>query len=144
MASPNLADPIYDALRLNSPVASVLSVYEAAPAIFTRRPVPAKAKYPMIVCAGDVTRVDQDLLVDEMPRIIRDISIFGQNDTTAHYRAIESLGLMVRDLFHRKPASIIVPGWTVLDIIAQGPIVGPTDDDTTVHRLVTLTVRLSN
>ncbi len=88
----------------------------------------------MIVCAGDVTRTDQDLLTDPVQRVTRDISIFGANPKD--YRTVESLGLMVRDLFHRKPASIIVPSWAVLDIVAQGPIVGPTDDDTTVHRLV--------
>lgn len=144
MSSPDLATPIYDALRLDSLIAAALPAYSGGKTVFTRRPVPSDAPYPMIVCAGDVTRTDQDLIVDPMPIIIRDVSVFGLNDTAAHYRAVESLGLLVRDLFHRKPANLIVPGWNVLDIICQGPIVGPTDDDTTVHRLVTLIVRLSS
>jgi hypothetical protein len=131
-------------MRTDSLIAAALAIYSGAPAIFTRRPVPNDATYPMIVCAGDVTRSDQDLITDPLPVIIRDISVFGQNDTASHYRATEALGLLVRDLFHRKPANLVVPGWNVLDIVCQGPIVGPTDDDTTVHRLVTLTVRLSN
>lgn len=146
MSSADLADPIRNALIGNGPIAAALAIYSGSPAIFTRRPVPSGATYPMIVCAGDVTRSDQDMISDPMPVIIRDISIFGQNGTTGasnQYRAVEALGLMVRDLFHRQRQSLSVPGWSVLDVICNGPVVGPTDDDTTVHRLVTLTIRLS-
>lgn len=143
MISPDLATPIYEALIGNSAIAAALAIYQGEPAVFTRRPSPKDATYPMIICAGDVTRTDEDLIVDPMPVILRDISIFGQNDSAAHYRTMEGLGLAVRDLFHRQRQSLLVAGWSIVDIVAHGPIVGPTDDDTTVHRLVTLTVRLS-
>lgn len=143
MSSPDLADPIRNALIGNTAITAALAAYQGEPTVFTHRPAPSKAPYPMIICAGDVTRADEDLIVDPIPVIIRDISIFGQNDNAAHYRAVEALGLAVRDLFHRQRLSLSVPGWSVLDVVCNGPIVGPTDDDTTVHRLVTLTVRLS-
>lgn len=143
MASPDLATPIYNALIGNAGIATVLAAYSGAPAVFTRRPVPKDAKFPLIVAAGDVTRTDQDFISTPIPVVIRDLSVFGQNDTPAHYRAVEALALAARDLFHRNRAALIVPGWSVVDIVCNGPIVGPTDDDTTVHRLVTLTIRLS-
>lgn len=143
MSSPDLSAPIFAALTGNTAIAAMLPTYVGAKTVFTARPAPADATYPMIISAGDVTRTDQDFVNNPLPVVIRDISIFGQNDTPAHSRAVESLALMVRDLFHRQRQSLSVSGWNVLDIVCHGPIVGPTDDDTTVHRIVTLTVRLS-
>ncbi len=37
MSSPDLADPIYDALRLDGAIAAALAVYDNEPAVFTRR-----------------------------------------------------------------------------------------------------------
>jgi hypothetical protein len=143
MASADLPAPLYAAIIGNGPIAAALATYQGAPAAFTRRPVPKDALYPMVITAGDVTRTDQDFINNPLPVIIRDISVFGQNDTAAHSRAVDAIALMVRDLFHRQRQSLSVPGWKVLDIVCRGPIVGPTDDDTTVHRLITMTVRLS-
>jgi hypothetical protein len=143
MASPNLAAPLYAALIGNADVAAALPAYNGAVTVFTARPVPTDAPYPMIITAGDVTRTDEDLISSQLPVIVRDIAIFGQNDAPAHSRAVEALALTVRDIFHRQRGSLSVPGWSVLDIVCTGPITGPTDDDTTVSRIVTLKVRLS-
>lgn len=143
MAIPDLSPAIYAALIGASDIADNLASYEGAPAVFTRRPVPPKAGYPMIVADGDVAVTDQDMITGALPVVVRDISIYGQNDSSAHYRAVEALGRAVRDLFHRNRQSLSVPGWDVLDIICRGPLVGPTDDEVSASRIVTLTVRLS-
>jgi len=143
MASADLSTPIFTALMGNSGIVSALPDYSTAKTVFTARPVPKDAGYPMILSAGDVVRTNQDFINDPVHVATRDISIFGQNDTPAHLRAVESLALMVFDLFHRQRQSLSVPGWRVLDIVCKGPIVGPVDDDTSVHRVVTLTARLS-
>jgi hypothetical protein len=143
MASPDLSAPIFAALTSNTAIAAALPSYAGAKTVFTASPAPADASYPMIVTPNDVTRTDQDFINNPLPVIVRDISIFGQTDTTAHARAVESLALMVRDLFHRQRQSLSVSGWTVLDIVCKGPFPGPVDDDKTIHRIVELTVRLS-
>ena len=143
MVSPDLSAPVFAALTGNTAIAVALPTYAGAKTVFTARPVPKDATYPMIVTAGDVVRTDQDFVDSPFVVVTRDISIFGQNDTPTHVRAVESLALMVRDLFHRERASLSVSGWQVVDIVCKGPIVGPVDDDTSVHRLVSMTVRLS-
>jgi hypothetical protein len=145
-SSPDLSAPLYAALSGNSDITALLGQWQGSSSIFTNRPVPADAAYPMIVTAGDVTRSDQDLIADPVLEIIRDISIFGQNTSTGNVnqtRTCDSIALKVRDLFHRQRASLTVDGWNVVDIVAQGPIVGPVDDDASVHRLISLTIRLS-
>lgn len=145
-SSPDLSAPLYAALMGNSDIVALLGQWQDSASIFTNRPTPPDAAYPMIVTAGDVTRSDQDLIADPVLEIVRDVSIFGQNTSTGNVnqtRVCDSIALKVRDLFHRQRASITVDGWDVLDIVATGPIVGPTDDDVSVHRLVTLTIRLS-
>lgn len=141
MASPDLSAPIYAALTGNSAIANALATYEGAAAVFTRRPIPADCTYPLVISAGDVTRGNQDLINSPIQVIERDVSIYGLQP--ADYRTVETVALAVRDLFHRQRRSLIVPGWSVLDIVCGGPIAAPVDDDQQVGRLVTLTVRLS-
>lgn len=142
MSAPDLSPALYAALT-SAPFASSLASYLGAPAIFTRRPVPSDAPYPMIVAAGDVTVGDQDMIADPVVVIVCDVAVYGQNDTAAHYRTVEGIARGVRDLFHRNRASLNITGWSVLDIVCSGPFVGPTDDDTSAARIVTLTIRLS-
>jgi hypothetical protein len=137
----DLSDPLYAAIKGNTGIAAALSVYQGQPAIFTIRPVPKDAQFPMILVAGDITYGDEDFIDAEMPAIMRDIAIYGQNPV--HYRTVETLGYAVRDLFHRKRESLTVSGWSVTDIRCSGPIVAPVDDDTTVGRIVTLRIRLT-
>jgi len=143
MSAPDLSQPIYAALIGDTTIAAALPTYAGAPTVFTARPVPKDATYPMILAAGDIAVTDQDFIDDPLPVLVRDISVFGQNDTPAHVRAVETLALRVRTMFHRQRASLSVPSWNVLDIVCRGPVVGATDDDTTVHRLVSLTIRLT-
>lgn len=143
---PDLSLPLYAALTLNPDIVALLGEWQGTASIFTNRPTPPDAAYPMLVTAGDVTRSDDDLLDDPVLVIVRDISIFGQNTAVGgnnQTRICDNIALRVRDLFHRQRTSIEVDQWDVLDIVCQGPIVGPTDDDRSVHRMVTLTIRLS-
>lgn len=140
-SSPDLSDPLYAALTGTSDMLDGLAIYKGAPAVFTRRPVPDDCGYPLILTAGDVTHGDQDFIDAPLAVIVRDIAIYGKNPD--HYRTVEAIAFAVRDLFHRKRESLVVPGWNVVDIRCSGPIVAPVDDDHTCGRIVVLTVRLS-
>jgi hypothetical protein len=139
----DLAEPIRTALLEASGIANALPTYANAKTVFTRRPVPDNAPYPIIMVSSDVSVVDQDGVNDERPVIVRDIAVYGRNETPAHYRAVETLGYAIRTLFHRQRHALSVAGWNVIDIIASGPRAAPTDDLDTVGRLVELTVRLA-
>ena len=140
----NLSEAIRAALIGETAITSRLATYAEAPAVFTRRPAPSEADYPLIMVSPDITITDEDGVNDQRPVIIRDIAVYGRNDTAARYRNVEVVGYAIRDLFHRQRHVIDAPDdWNVIDVRAQGPRPAPVDDDTTVGRLVELTVRLS-
>ncbi len=141
----DLSGPIYTALVGTSDELDGLAMYEGALAVFTYRPIPDDCSYPLIIAAGDVTHGDQDFIDAPLGVIVRDIAVYGKKrgKDPEPYRTVERIALNVRDLFHRKRGSLIIPGWNVVDIRCTGPIVAPVDDDHTIGRLVTMTVRLS-
>ena len=134
--APALRDALIDAPTIYPSLAS----WQGEPAVHTRRPVPPDSGYPMIVVSPDVAITDEDGLNSDRPVVVRDILIYGQQP--AHYRTVESLGYAVRGLFHRARNSLSPAGYHVIDVRAQGPFPAPTDDENTVARAVSLTIRL--
>ena len=139
----DLAAPLRAALVGASSVTSRLSAYEGSYPVFTRRPMPAGAPYPVVMVSPDISVTDRDGVDDLQPVVERDIAVYGQNDTAAHYRDVEAIAYAVRALFHRRWRALTVSGWKVVSIIARGSIPAPTDDEQTVGRLVTLTITLA-
>jgi hypothetical protein len=123
---------------------AALPAYNSGKAIFTRRPVPSDAPYPMIVISPDVSVSEADGIRDDRPIVVRDIAVYGRNEPAAAYRQVEDIAYAVRHIFHRQRQSLFTNGeYDVIDVRASGPRPAPTDDQQTVGRLVELTVRLS-
>lgn len=139
----NLSEPIRTALLAEPTIADELSVYGDSRAIFTRRPVPDDATYPMIVVSQDIAVGDEDGIADFRPVITRDVIAYGHNSTPAKFRQIEALGYAIQALFHRQRQVLTVPDWSVISIIASGPRAAPVDDLETAGRLVELAIRLA-
>ena len=142
-SAPDLSGPVRAALVASSAVTSQLTAYAGSYPIFTRRPAPTDAPYPLIMISPDITLSEEDGVNDFRPVVERDVVVYGQNDTPAHYLAVESIARAVRDLFHRQWRAIDVTDWKVVEIRARGPVPAPTDDDETVGRLVALTISLA-
>jgi hypothetical protein len=140
---PDLSEPIRTALIGATDITTNLPTYLGSYPVFTRRPAPEDADYPMIIVSPDIAKSDQDGLNDQRPIITRDVVAYGQNDTVAKYDVVELLGRAIHDLFHRRWNAITVSGWKVVQIIASGPIPAPVDDDQTVARLVSLRIELA-
>lgn len=142
----DLGPPIRAALIAAATVGDRLAQYQGEPAVFTRRPVPADAQDPMVIVNPDTAITDEDGLTSERPVVLRDIAIYGRKgapgDPSDQTRLVESLGYSVRALFHRQKFSVQPEGYSVIGITAAGPFVAPVDDDVTVGRLVSLTIRL--
>lgn len=140
----DLAQPIRDSLLATDDVVNSLPAYVGGYPIFTRRPVPADAPYPMVVISSDVNIMDNDGVDDRRPIVIRDIITYGRNDSPEDYRTVEEIAYAVRTNFHGNRTSIDAsPEYGVIDVIARGPRPAPTDDEQTVGRLVELTIRLA-
>lgn len=148
--SADLAPAIRAALLAEPDVVSILPAYLSSFPIFTRRPVPESAPYPMIVVSSDVSVMDEDGVADLRPIVVKDVAIYGLNDTPEHYRAVESLAQIVRTLFHRRKPFTSVGVWSIIDFVASGPRVAPVEaiasaggSEPLTGRVVSLTIRLS-
>lgn len=127
-------------------IVELLGQYADAPSVFAFRPVPEGAADPMIIVNPDASISDQDGLTSDRPVVVRDIAIYGRKgppgDPTDQSPAVERLGYMIRELFHRKRFSVRPEGYSVTDVVATGPVPAPVDDDGEVGRVVSLTIRL--
>lgn len=142
----DLAVPLRSAIIGDATVTGELSAYMGSYPVFTKRPVPDDAPSKLIIVSPDIILSDEDGLSDLRPVITRDISVYGTNGvagTVDDYRSVERVGYALRDLFHRRPQAIAVSGYDVARIEVAGPMPAPADDDQTVGRMVTLTVRLA-
>jgi hypothetical protein len=139
----DLSTPIRNAIIAETSITSMLDAYKASFPVFTRVPAPDDAPYPMIIAHAQFGGGDEDGVNDLRPIVVRDVSVYGQNDSAEHYRATEALAFNVWELFHRQHNVITVTGWSVTDVRAQLPRPAPTDDEKTVARRVQLTIRLA-
>lgn len=134
------AKPESDAIR------ALLAEWQGEPCVFAYRPVPDDAGEPLMIINPDASIGDEDGLTSDRPVVIRDIAIYGPKgapgDPADKSPQVETLGYMIRRLFHRRKFSVQPEGYSVTDVVASGPIVAPVDDDATVGRLVSLTIRL--
>jgi hypothetical protein len=142
-ASLDISIPIRD--KVIETVGSSLPVYNGGVPVFTRRPVPVGAPFPMVVISSDITVTEEDGIDDMRSIITRDVITYGRNDTPESYRLVEEIAYALREAFHRNRQSLdlILQEWSVTDVRVTGPRPAPTDDEQTVGRLVGLTVRLA-
>lgn len=143
MSAADLSIPLRTALVGHSPITALLPAYKGSFTVFTRRPAPSDATYPIIMVSPDISSTEEDGINDFRPIQERDITVYGKNDNAANYRTVEQIGYLIRELFHAQRRSITVSGWGVVAINARGPIPAPTDDDATVARMVSLTIQLA-
>lgn len=138
----NLAAPIRNAIVANTTITALLQAFQGSFPVFTRVPTPSDSPYPLIVITPDVAISDEDGISDLRPVVVRDVAVYGLNDTAEQYRDVETIGYELRDMFHREKA-LTVPGYHVIDIRVTGPRVAPADTENEVGRMVELTIRLS-
>lgn len=142
----DLGPALREALLDDAGIAGDLPEYDDSLAIFTRRPVPDDAPFPMILLPGPSAVGDEDGLVSDRPVWMGDVLIYGNkaapNTPEDQTRKVEALGFKVRRLLHRQKWALQVGGFHVIDIRATGPVPAPVDDDKTIGRVVSLVVRL--
>lgn len=139
----NLSAPIRAAVVGAASVTTYLPAYLGSYPVFTRRPAPSGAPYPMIMISPDVVVTEEDGINDDRPRITRDVVVYGSAEDATSYRATEACAYAVRDLFHRQRTSLTVSGWGVVSVVALGPTVAPADDIKFSGFAVELTVLLA-
>jgi hypothetical protein len=143
----DLGPPIRAAILAQGPITALLGKYKAQPSIFTRRPVPAEAKDPIVLINDPASLVDSNsALSKDSPVIVIDVAIYGKKgapgSTVDQTREVQEVGMLIRELFNRNRWALSPSGFHVIDVRAAGPVPAPVDDDKTIGRIVTLTVSL--
>lgn len=144
----DIAPAIRQALIENTCISSLLSNYGGSSAILTRRPTPENISYPCIVIPFVAAVTNQDFLVERIDVIIQDIMVYGRvaspGTSNDHTRLVDGIAYELRQMFHRNRTVLGNTPYHVIDIVASGPTTAPVDDDKTVGRRVTLTLRIQH
>lgn len=119
-------------------ISSLLPTYSNSKTVFTRRPVPQDATYPMIIISNLVTDLENDYVNCGRRTLTFDISVYGQNDTATNYRNVERISMRLQTIFHRmQKYSLNMPtGSSLINTVALGPLSAPVDDETKIGRVV--------
>lgn len=146
MSDIDLLGPLRSSIMDDPLTIDGLGEWKGEPAVFTRRPVPDDAPMPLILIEAALPISDMDGLNSDRPVAVHDIKIYGQKGAPGseqdQTRTVERLGFALRRLFHRNRFSVQGDGFYAIDVSARGPGVAPTDDEQTVGRYVTVTIRL--
>jgi hypothetical protein len=142
----DLGPAIRSALIDETEISSHLALCEGEPGVFTRRPVPAEAEYPMVIVNDPAALGDEDGVNSDRPVWMGDVAFYGRvaapGSPEDQTRIVQQIALRARLLFHRQRFALQVEGFHVIDIRASGPVPGPVDDDKEVGRVVSLIIRL--
>lgn len=124
-------------------ISSLLPAYLDSKAIFTRRPVPNNATYPMIVISSLVSAINNDFVsCGGRQTLTFDIAVYSNNDTAENYRIVETIAYRLATILHRIPryALNMPTGSSLIQTTAIGPFPGPTDDYVKVARVVSVNI----
>lgn len=137
---------IRDALMSVPAITAELSEWRGEPAIFTRRPIPEDGGDRIALINPPSAVSDMDGLTSDRPVVTTSIAFYGRKGTPGSdsddTRAIDRAAGAARLHFHRQKFSMQPEGYSVITVIAGGPVNAPVDDETTVGRLLRLTIEL--
>lgn len=132
---------VYAAITGNSSITALLGTWNTNTSVFTKRPVPERASYPMIIINPPFSITNpEDALVERRPLISLDIAVYGEQEK--HYRDVDAVAFLIRNQFHRIRTALTVSGYVVYEIVTTGPIPAPADDEEHIGRAVTLNIKL--
>lgn len=137
----NLQPSIRSFLLTDSTFSNYLTDYNGSKALFTRRPVPDDAEYPLAIISPAITYRESDFVSGQKHfYLTHDLLIFDTNDSSSNYRNVENAAFRARKILHRFDVTTFShpTGYKVLLCLADYPISGATDDLIKVSRVVQL------
>ena len=119
--------------------------YQGSKPIFTRRPVPTDAPYPMIMISQPIANPQNDFVDCDRRTFTYDIAVYGLNDNSTNYRFVETTANKIAKKFHRlKPYEISLPvGSSLIQSSTIGPLSAVVDDQNKVGRVVILNLEVT-
>lgn len=138
----NSTKAIYQRLAGSAEVVAALDAVSGSPAIFNDR-APDDFVFgtkAAIVIAAASADADGSTLTEIIREVTQDVRLYARD--TGSTAAIDTLGRLIRDLFHLQAAQIEVDGGSCSLAIATGPVAAPTTDPSLVGRRVSLRLQL--
>lgn len=125
-------------------ISSLLPNYNGSQPIFTRRPVPTDAPYPLVLISPVVADNQIDYVKCGRRVLTYDVAVYGLNDSAANYRKVEEIARLIANKFHRLPHyAISMPtGSSLIQSTVIGPLSAAVDDDNKVGRVVILNLEV--
>jgi len=130
---------------ITDPLASDISNFSGSKAVFTRRPAPTGAIYPMVFIGPQVPGTQDDYVNGKLRRtVIYDILTYGKNDEATNYRLVEKIAFAIAKKFARpSPFVLSVPsGYSIVSIVGTTAMPAPTDDLQIVGRMSQLNITI--
>lgn len=144
----DVSPAIRAAILDNTTITSRLATWQGVSAVLTRLPIPEDVPFPCVVVPFNSVTTDQDALINKRTVIVRDVMVYGNiaapGTSEDHTRRVDEVAYELRKMFHRNRASLGNAPFHVIDIVVNGPRSAPVDDDKTVGRMVTLTMRIQD
>lgn len=139
----NSTAAIYARLTTASAITSALDIWNGLPAIFDDRAPDeylAKQDKACIVIAFPTGDEPSETFTEASRVISRDLRVYALD--TGDNAPVDNLAEAVRDLFHDRPADLIVAGAKTVICQASGPTASPTTDPSLVGRRISLRLEL--
>ena len=117
----------------------IIAPYKNSYSVFTYRPVPEDATYPMSVISTTLGGADSDYINCFKRNIQYNVIVYDKNLSPQNYVNIENVANSIARSFHRlSPTSLDLSGVKVVSVTASNPFPAPTDDNETIARAITL------
>lgn len=143
----DLLPVLRDAVMACADAVAEIGEWRGEPAVFTRRPEPDDAPSKTCIINPPVAIAEEDTLRSDNPVVTHTIAFYGAKAAPGapgdETRDIERAAFALRDHLHRKRFAVQPSGFHVIDIRVSGPVPAPVDDDQTVARMLSVTVRLN-
>lgn len=139
----NSTKAIYQRLVSAPSVSDEIDTFSGLPAVFDDQAPDdylAQQGKPCIVIAAPATAAPVETFTETGQAIARDLRIYAKRSGSV--ADLDSLAEAVRDLFHDRPADLIIAGAKTVICQASGPTASPTTDPSLVGRRISLRLEL--
>lgn len=133
----SITNSIYQVIKNNTEITSLLSTYKDLPSVFTVEPIPDDVKEPYIIISQNISAIPNDTKTTQGKEITRDIRMYSKSRSLIE---IENIAEKVRKTFHRK--NVFIEGHKTIICNVTGPLQAPSGDEEIQGLILTINLIL--
>jgi 2',3'-cyclic-nucleotide 2'-phosphodiesterase (5'-nucleotidase family) len=133
-----LSESLRTAIMANTDVLAYADSYKGGPAVFIQDRVPDDAPHKMVYISENVGSVNIDWVNTHKSIIMKQIYVYGEQPRDT--KAVNLVSESIRAMFHRNKASISLPSFKLIEIMADYPIPAQDNSPSQLCRVIMLSV----